>query len=206
MDAVSSKSAGSIHFAIGKVEAITPDGNRRVLQNGDIVYPNETVLTGADGVIHIDLVDGQVLELGNNDEFSFVSFYQDFIPEDAEVEIEAEQVEILPGIDNLPPPAAGQSDDTNGQGNSGFGSQSVLELSGIRVDPQAGFETSGLLTGIEDSRDFVAEEIIGIDEDNLSQISVNNSKGDSAKATLTEDEGTDPDIKLERSGTLTGDR
>ncbi|ELU05386.1 hypothetical protein CAPTEDRAFT_187095, partial [Capitella teleta] len=127
----------------------------------------------------------------------------DFIPEDAEVEIEAEQVEILPGIDNLPPPAAGQSDDTNGQGNSGFGSQSVLELSGIRVDPQAGFETSGLLTGIEDSRDFVAEEIIGIDEDNLSQISVNNSKGDSAKATLTEDEGTDPDIKLERSGTLT---
>ncbi|MBO9483517.1 Ig-like domain-containing protein, partial [Salinisphaera sp. G21_0] len=133
-EATASKSAGSIHFAIGKVEAITPDGNRRVLQAGDVVYPNETVITGADGFIHIDLFDGQVLELSNNDEFSFTAFYQDFLPDDAEIEIEAEQFELP----DTPLPATGQPD---GQGNSGFGSQTILDLSGIQVDPEAGFDT-----------------------------------------------------------------
>ncbi|WP_419831274.1 VCBS domain-containing protein [Endozoicomonas atrinae] len=170
MDAIqegtASKSAGSIHFTTGKVEAISSDGTRRVLPAGDVIYPNETVLTGADGVIHIDLVDGQVLELGNNDEFSFASFYQDFMPEETEVEIEAEQVEIAPALDTLPLPAAGQP---VGQGNSGFGSQTILDLSGIQVDPEAGFDTSGLLTGIEDSTSFLSEELLGIDENNAPQ-------------------------------------
>ncbi|WP_175404406.1 retention module-containing protein, partial [Endozoicomonas atrinae] len=207
MDAIqegtASKSAGSIHFTTGKVEAISSDGTRRVLQAGDVIYPNETVLTGADGVIHIDLVDGQVLELGNNDEFSFASFYQDFMPEDAEVEIEAEQVEVLPVPDNLPPPAAGQPD---GQGNSGFGSQTILDLSGIQVDPEAGFDTSGLLTGIEDSTSFVADELLGIDENDQSIILVDQAKGDSDQGSITEDQDTNKDIEgiqLQQSGTLT---
>ena len=202
-EATASKSAGSIHFSTGKVEAITSDGNRRVLQAGDVVYPNETVITGADGVIHIDLVDGQVLELGNNDEFSFASFYQDFMPEDSEVEIEAEQVEIPPALDNLSPPAAGQPD---GQGNSGFGSQTILELSGIQVDPEAGFDTSSLLTGIEDSTSFVAEELLGVDENDQSIVFVDQAKGDSDQGSITEDQDTNKDIEgiqLQQSGTLT---
>ncbi|MBO9496889.1 cadherin domain-containing protein, partial [Thalassotalea sp. G20_0] len=181
-EATASKSAGSIHFAIGKVEAITPDGNRRLLQAGDVVYPNETVITGPDGFIHIDLFDGQVLELSNNDEFSFTAFYQDFLPDDAEIEIEAEQFELP----DTPLPATGQPD---GQGNSGFGSQTILDLSGIQVDPEAGFDTSGVQRGIEDSESFVADELLDIDE-NDAPIITSNGGGDKAVIEVLENSNT----------------
>ncbi|WBA81836.1 Ig-like domain-containing protein [Endozoicomonas sp. GU-1] len=164
-EATASKSAGSIHFAIGKVEAITPEGNRRVLQAGDVVYPNETVITGADGFIHIDLFDGQVLELSNNDEFSFTAFYQNFLPDDAEIEIEAEQFE-LPPVPDTPLPATGQPDS---QVNSGFGSQTILDLSGIQVDPEAGFDTFEPEAAIEDSTDFTGNELLSLDENDAPQ-------------------------------------
>ncbi len=196
-EVVSSKSAGSIHFTTGQVEAITSEGNRRVLQAGDVVYPNETVITGTDGVIHIDLVDGQVLELGNNDEFSFTSFYQDFMPEDAEVEIEAEQVEVPPALDTLAPPAAGQPD---AQGNSGFGSQTILDLSGIQVDPEAGFDTSSFFAGIEDGTDFITDELLNIDEndapqavDDISSLSEGGSLSVNRLNGVIDTNDTDPD-------------
>ena len=150
-------------------------------------YPNETVITGADGVIHIDLVDGQVLELGNNDEVQFCFVLSGFYAEDSEVEIEAEQVEIPPALDKLSPPAAGQPD---GQGNSGLAARLFSNSVVIQVDPEAGFDTSSLLTGIEDSTSFVAEELLGVDENDQSIVFVDQAKGDSDQGSITEDQDT----------------
>ncbi|WP_067517441.1 VCBS domain-containing protein [Endozoicomonas ascidiicola] len=157
-ETVANKSAGSIHFVVGNVEAIDSEGNRRTLQIGDVVYPQEAVVTGVDGAIHIDLPDGQIIELSSNSEFSFPLFGQTALTAEPEVEIEAEQLEIEPPNDQT------LSTDNTEQTNSGFGDQTILNLSAIQVEPEAGFDTSGRQAGTEDSTDFVAADVLAIDE------------------------------------------
>ncbi|MFK0573849.1 retention module-containing protein, partial [Endozoicomonas sp.] len=148
-EVVSSKSAGKIHYAVGQVEAISPDGSRRLLKIGDTIFKNEMIVTGADGVIHIDLVNGQLLELSGGIETDLLSFFADSQSEDVLLETEAEfsevQQAILAGADPtelLSAPAAGVPDDGASTDNAGFGTQTILDLSGIQGDPGAGFEGS----------------------------------------------------------------
>ncbi|WP_299732096.1 VCBS domain-containing protein [uncultured Endozoicomonas sp.] len=196
--AANNKPAGTIHFITGKVEATDLEGNRRSLQTADVVYEYETIVTADDGAVHIDLPDGEVLELTGNSEYSFPISLSDTEESESELEIEAEQLEVTP--DNAQPENA-----TN-QTSNGFGNQSILELSGIQVEPAAGFETTAQGSGIENSVSFVSEDLVGIDENNQSEILLDGSNGNTDRGAVTEDQDTNSTvtgIQLQQSGSLT---
>ncbi len=133
---ISRKTAGSIYYSAGQVEVINSDGVRRKIEAGDTVFQNEVVITGVDGVIHINLIDGRMLQLGNSEEADMSSLLSDFLIEDGDIEFEAEQVEVT------------ETEPTEDVDDGGFGSQNIQNLSGIEVDPSAGFSanSSGLIS------------------------------------------------------------
>ena len=133
---ISRKTAGSIYYSAGQVEVINSDGVRRKIEAGDTVFQNEVVITGVDGVIQINLIDGRMLQLGNSEEADMSSLLSDFLIEDGDIEFEAEQVEVT------------ETEPTEDVDDGGFGSQNIQNLSGIEVDPSAGFSanSSGLIS------------------------------------------------------------
>ncbi|TAN54428.1 MAG: retention module-containing protein, partial [Betaproteobacteria bacterium] len=55
---------GTVRVAIGEVKIIGVDGVARVAQAGDRIFLNETLTTGADGIVQVVLLDGRLLDLG----------------------------------------------------------------------------------------------------------------------------------------------
>jgi hypothetical protein len=61
---VTGKVAGTITVIVGDVKIIGADGVVRIAQVGDKVFFNETLVTGADGMVHVQLTNGHVVDLG----------------------------------------------------------------------------------------------------------------------------------------------
>ncbi len=57
-------SIGYVRMVKGDVVARATDGSERVLSVGDLVYPNEVIVTGAAGAVLIELRDGNELTVG----------------------------------------------------------------------------------------------------------------------------------------------
>ena len=58
--------AGTIKTIIGQVFAISPDGSRRLLTEGDRILAGEQIETGATGAVTIALPNGKNLDLGRD--------------------------------------------------------------------------------------------------------------------------------------------
>lgn len=58
--------AGTIKAIIGQVFAISPDGSKRLLVEGDRILSGEQVETAANGAVTITLPDGKTLDLGRD--------------------------------------------------------------------------------------------------------------------------------------------
>ncbi|ASG64312.1 hypothetical protein CEW81_22775 [Kluyvera genomosp. 3] len=58
--------AGIIKAIIGQVFAISPDGTRRLLVEGDKLLAGEQIETGANGAVTLALPDGKTLDLGRD--------------------------------------------------------------------------------------------------------------------------------------------
>jgi Mg-chelatase subunit ChlD len=139
---------------VGQVVAVSPEGIRRVLIEGDRLFTGEQVLTGPGGAVTLQLADGRQLDIGRDSQWSadapasttnLAEATAQAAPSVAEL-----QQAIAAGADptkDLEATAAGPQAAPSDGGNAGGGHSVVMltETAGS-VDPTIGFPTNGLAT------------------------------------------------------------
>ncbi|AJG16770.1 hypothetical protein RK21_05262 [Pseudomonas plecoglossicida] len=136
---------------VGQVIAVSPEGIRRVLIEGDRLLVGEEVLTGPGGAITLELADGRLLDLGRDSQWSAdapdSSTDLSQATAQAAPSVEELQQAIAAGVDpttELEATAAGPSSSGGGGALGGGHSFVMLEETAGRVDPTVGFPTDGL--------------------------------------------------------------
>ncbi|MGE6386213.1 retention module-containing protein [Pseudomonas sp. NPDC078416] len=139
---------------VGQVVAVSPEGIRRVLIEGDRLFTGEQVLTGPGGAVTLQLADGRQLDIGRDSQWSadapasttnLAEATAQAAPSVAEL-----QQAIAAGADptkDLEATAAGPQAAPGDGGNAGGGHSVVMltETAG-EVNPTIGFPTNGLGT------------------------------------------------------------
>ncbi|KEQ15095.1 VCBS domain-containing protein, partial [Endozoicomonas numazuensis] len=160
--ATAATEVGSLHLVLGKVIARDPQGNERTLSNGDSVRLNEQIITGSDGVAHIDMIDGKVIVLYERDGLSLAEYLEQngfrFAGETGPDEIRdilaaftgneggiAESEFSISDLENLPPPAAGED------GDGGLDEGILLELNSQSIQAVADFDSFIPLEPLQDA-------------------------------------------------------
>ncbi|WP_339023396.1 retention module-containing protein [Pseudomonas putida] len=145
---------------VGQVIAVSPEGIRRVLIEGDRLLAGEEVLTGPGGAVTLELADGRLLDLGRDSQWSAdapdSSTDLSQAAAQAAPSVEELQQAIAAGVDpttELEATAAGPS--SAGGGALGGGHSFVmLEETAGRVDTTVGFPTDGLgFAGVPDNQE-----------------------------------------------------
>ncbi|MDT3750622.1 retention module-containing protein, partial [Pseudomonas kurunegalensis] len=136
---------------VGQVIAVSPEGIRRVLIEGDRLLAGEEVLTGPGGAVTLELADGRLLDLGRDSQWSAdtpdSSADLSQATAQAAPSVEELQQAIAAGVDpttELEATAAGPSTAGGGGALGGGHSFVMLEETAGRVDPTVGFPTEGL--------------------------------------------------------------
>ena len=136
---------------VGQVIAVSPEGIRRVLIEGDRLLAGEEVLTGPGGAVTLELADGRLLDLGRDSQWSAdapdSSTDLSQATAQAAPSVEELQQAIAAGVDpttELEATAAGPSSAGGGGALGGGHSFVMLEETAGRVDPTVGFPTDGL--------------------------------------------------------------
>uniref|UniRef100_UPI00111C1C21 retention module-containing protein n=1 Tax=Pseudomonas sp. R4(2017) TaxID=1981676 RepID=UPI00111C1C21 len=137
---------------VGQVIAVSPEGIRRVLIEGDRLYAGEQVLTGVGGAVTLQLADGRYLDLGRDSQWSAgtpdSSADMGMATAQAAPSVEQLQQAIQAGADPtmaLEATAAGPSTSGGSSGALGGGHSFVmLEETAGRVDPTIGYQTGPL--------------------------------------------------------------
>ena len=165
---------------VGQVIAVSPEGIRRVLVEGDRLLAGEVVETGASGAVTLTLNDGRNLDIGRDSQWSANTPDMTRPAEDPAHQapsVAELQKAIAAGADpttDLEATAAGNTVDTGG---SGGGSHSfvLLEETAGAVDPTIGFNTAGISSGDSitaeqtsptDSPTLIGADTATVDEDN----------------------------------------
>jgi VCBS repeat-containing protein len=152
---------------IGQVFAISADGVQRLLVEGDRLFAGEQVMTGATGMLTLQLADGRSLDLGRDSQWSADSAAAQAPAEKPGPETSAEELvqAIAAGLDptaELPATAAGGAG--GGTGGAGGGHSFVaLDATAQRLDPTVGYPTAGLSFAAErvDERIGAADDTNG---------------------------------------------
>ncbi|WP_166358442.1 retention module-containing protein, partial [Pseudomonas akapageensis] len=136
---------------VGQVVAVSQEGVRRVLIEGDRLFVGDQVDTGLSGAITLELQDGRTLDLGRDTQWSAADpdttiALDESIAQNAPSVAELQQA-IMAGADptqDLEATAAGPTA-ANAGGSHGGGDHNfvLLEATAARVDPTFGFPTSG---------------------------------------------------------------
>ncbi|MBC3438606.1 retention module-containing protein, partial [Pseudomonas sp. BW16M2] len=150
---------------VGQVIAVSPEGIRRVLIEGDRLLAGEQVDTGAGGAVTLELADGRVLDLGRDTQWSADA-------PDSSTDLSQATAQAAPSVEELQQAIAAGVDPTTeleataagpaaaGGGSVGGGHSFVLleETAGV-VDPSIGFPTGpiGFANGL------AVEELGGLD-------------------------------------------
>ena len=132
-----------IKSVIGQVFAVSADGVKRQVFEGDRLFQGEQLLTGEFGAVTLQMPDGQNIELGNNQQWPLPT--DNSKQQDTDTSRDELLQAIAAGIDlteSLPDTAAGPAA-TGGSGNGGGHSFVLLTEVGGRVDPIIGFPTAG---------------------------------------------------------------
>ncbi|QXI48027.1 retention module-containing protein [Pseudomonas anuradhapurensis] len=136
---------------VGQVIAVSPEGIRRVLIEGDRLLAGEEVLTGPGGAVTLELADGRLLDLGRDSQWSADApdSGADLSQATAQAAPSVEELQqaIAAGVDpttELEATAAGPSAAGGGGALGGGHSFVMLEETAGRVDPTVGFQTEGL--------------------------------------------------------------
>ncbi|MFJ2984240.1 retention module-containing protein, partial [Pseudomonas sp. NPDC087185] len=135
---------------VGQVIAVSPEGIRRVLIEGDRLLAGEEVFTGPGGAVTLELADGRLLDLGRDTQWSAdapdSSTDLNQATAQAAPSVEELQQAIASGVDpttELEAPAAGAA--AGGGGAAGGGHSFVmLDATAGSVDPTIGFPTDPL--------------------------------------------------------------
>ncbi|MFV3406870.1 retention module-containing protein, partial [Pseudomonas sp. NY15463] len=132
---------------VGQVIAVSPEGIRRVLVEGDRLFAGEHVETGAGGAVTLELADGRLLDLGRDTQWSADA-------PDSVTDLSEATAQQAPSVEELQQAIAAGADPTTdleataagpaaaGGGSVGGGHSFVLlqETAGV-VDPTIGFPT-----------------------------------------------------------------
>ncbi|WP_367373667.1 retention module-containing protein [Pseudomonas lini] len=138
---------------VGQVFAVSPEGVRRVLVEGDRLFVGDQVDTGAAGAITLELADGRTLDLGRDTQWSGSN-------PDSSTDLAQATAQAAPSVDELQQAIAAGVDPTTaleataagptaaGTGGAAGGGHSfvVLDATAGRVDPTIGFPTAGIGT------------------------------------------------------------
>ncbi|WP_163907643.1 retention module-containing protein, partial [Pseudomonas frederiksbergensis] len=136
---------------VGQVFAVSPEGVRRVLVEGDRLFVGDQVDTGAAGAVTLELADGRTLDLGRDTQWSGTDpdSSTDLAEATAQAAPSVEELQqaIVAGADpttDLEATAAGPTA-AGGDGAAGGGHSFVmLDATAGRVDPTIGFPTAGI--------------------------------------------------------------
>jgi VCBS repeat-containing protein len=165
---------GIIKTVIGTAYAKTAEGSQRPLQAGDIVFQNDTILTGNFGAVEIELPDGSLVDLGRNSETVLdpaildVKISEQFAAED---DVETIQQAILTGEDptqNAEPTAAGNNGES---GNEGTTIVQVQHLA-PETTPTSGFDTKGINFAFTEEIEQIGDDLQTI-QPNISLVAIN---------------------------------
>ena len=63
-------SVAVVKSIVGQVFAVSPEGIRRLLVEGDRLFAGEQIDTGPAGAVSLELADGRVLDLGRDSQWS----------------------------------------------------------------------------------------------------------------------------------------
>ena len=136
---------------VGQVIAVSPEGIRRVLIEGDRLFAGEQALTGPEGAVTLELADGRSIDLGRDTQWSADA------PDSATNLAEA-TAQAAPSVAELQQAIAAGADPTQdleataagpaaaGVGGAAGGGHSfvVLDATAGVVNPAIGFPTAGI--------------------------------------------------------------
>jgi len=149
---------------VGQVVAVSPDGIRRVLIEGDRLLTGDVIETGAQGAVTLETTDGRTVDLGRDTQWSATTQHAS--------DVNDESVQAAPSVDELQQAIAAGADPTQSleataagptaagpAGAEGGGHTFVLlDATAGEVDPTVGFPTEGLgfapLGAVEEPRDL----------------------------------------------------
>ncbi|MGB5829891.1 MAG: retention module-containing protein, partial [Pseudomonas mandelii] len=141
---------------VGQVFAVSPEGIRRVLVEGDRLFVGDQVDTGAAGAVTLELADGRTLDLGRDTQWSASDPDSSTDLSEATAQaapsVEELQQAIVAGADpttELEATAAGPTAAGTGGAAGGGHSFVMLDATAGRVDPTIGFPTAGLSTATQ---------------------------------------------------------
>ena len=144
-------SVAVVKSIVGQVFAVSPEGIRRLLVEGDRLFAGEQVETGPAGSVSLELVDGRTLDLGRDTQWSANT-------PDSVTDLSAATAQEAPSVAELQQAIAAGADPTQdleataagptaagADGAVGGGhSFVVLEATAGTVDPTIGYPTNGL--------------------------------------------------------------
>ncbi|MCQ2033457.1 retention module-containing protein, partial [Stutzerimonas kunmingensis] len=182
-----------VKSVIGQAFAISADGVRRALVEGDRLFSGEQVLTEAGSAVTLELPNGETVSLG---ESAFWQAGELADRNDSESISELEQA-IADGFDpttDLEATAAGPGAGGGAGGSGGGHTAIVLDETGEQVQATIGFPTDGLTSTTFET----AEESAAV-----SNAFVDTTAPVAPTVSLTSDTGTSSSDSITNSGALT---
>ena len=160
---------------VGQVFAVSPEGIRRLLVEGDRLFAGEQIDTGPAGAVSLELADGRVLDLGRDSQWSANA-------PDSVTDLSAATAQAAPSVAELQQAIAAGADPTQdleatAAGQTAAGSDSgsvggghsfvVLEATAGVVDPTIGYPTTGLNAGAAGGATQTGADNNGVDPRNV---------------------------------------
>lgn len=142
---------GIIKAVIGQAFAISPDGSRRLLTEGDRVFSEERIETSANGAVTVSLSNGETLDLGQDSLWDNAQISSTDTSDTTTSDVAEAQQAIAEGQDptqtleaTAAGPQAGIVESSGEPGAGGAHTHVILDLTGEMIDPSAGYSTEGL--------------------------------------------------------------
>jgi hypothetical protein len=140
---------GTVKTVVGEVKAVDPSGTERLLQAGDKVYPNETIMTAVGALVLIEFINGTHLDLPSASQIVLDSevFDPSLLSEGGGVAGEgltAEQIQEMIARGEDPTAIAEATAAGAGAGDEGGASFIVVGFNDSRGAVTSGFNTIGI--------------------------------------------------------------
>ncbi|WP_460132178.1 retention module-containing protein [Pseudomonas sp. S1_E04] len=167
-------SVAVVKSIVGQVFAVSPEGIRRLLVEGDRLVAGEQVDTGAAGAVSLELADGRVIDLGRDTQWSASA-------PDSSTDLSAATAQAAPSVAELQQAIAAGADPTQDLEATAAGPTSagadgavggghsfvVLEATAGVVDPTIGYPTTGLNAADAVGNTLTAATNNGVDPRNV---------------------------------------
>jgi hypothetical protein len=135
---------GTVKATIGTVKAVDPSGVERELVAGDKVYPNETIVTGPDGFVIVELANGTQLDLATASKIVLDDEVLSVATAPAASPLTVEQIQEMIARGEDPTAVTDATAAGAGAGDEGSSSFVVVDFNNLQGQVTSGFETIGI--------------------------------------------------------------